>query len=123
MPDDNQPPIDSQTPDEVKINLVVPDDIRTSFTNHFVVRIAATGEVHLLFFEVDLPYSNELDATKITTVNAKCVSKLVITKEFLGSVANVLATTFLNISQVAKSQVVESELPLESTQEVKKHAR
>lgn len=71
----------------VRIEHVVPDDIRTAFTNHLVVQRSDKGEFTVSFFEINNPVllsgaeGVEECFEKIESVEARCMARVVISGE------------------------------------------
>jgi hypothetical protein len=77
-------------------------DAKTVFANHFAVQSTLQGEFTILFFEVIAPLvisGGDPEETKrlvegINEVEAKCVARIVVTKDRMNELARVLGEHF-----------------------------
>lgn len=106
----------------VKVNYIIPEGIRSLFANHVVVQNSGQGEFHLSFFEVEHPImlgstEEQLDARQsLKSVDAKCVAKIVLTKDRIEGVIGALVKNY--------SRTIENVIDAEtvSNDKGKKHA-
>lgn len=75
----------------VRIERIIPEDMRSTFANHIVVQNSGHGEFHISFFEIHHPMligeSSEIISKLkgIESVRANCVSRIVVSDDRMKS--------------------------------------
>jgi hypothetical protein len=108
---------------EVSIKHVFPFGQRSIFANHMTVQQNAEGEVTISFFEVVPPVmlgemeERTAQLEKIESVDAECVTRIVITRNRLLAFIGALAESYSNSDEIVKASK-----ELQSDREGKKNA-
>jgi len=91
---------ETQETKPLRINRIVPNDMRSVFANHFVIR-HLSGGFYLYFFEMEPPLilGDEPDEMELDRIDAYCVAKIAVTQETMGSMIAAMAENFAKKQQ------------------------